>query len=370
MAETKRVGALLRTVIGVTIVSMLIWVFAESESLSSERISVRLSLPSGEDGGDLIIEPSNAWTGSILVELEGSRGSLSRAEAAFASQVELIPGSMGGLVPSEPGSHELDLSRVVGSLPGVEGAGLRVVRVQPERAQVRVIRLTSRELPVVTRLPIGFTGTGTPAPETVSVRMPESAARSLGPEAVVYAQVEREAVRGLLPGRAATISDVAIELPTRLLLEPYVRTGRRQVDVTVRVEAQTDQVTLNSVPVWIKRPAFNADRVLLSLPVEDLTVPSVEVSGPSGLIASIREGALRVVAIAEVPAELLGDLQEPRTLPVTLTFEDFDSPLEFEASKRTVSLTARPVGQTPEPGAEPGEALGAEDDLGGGSGGG
>lgn len=344
MAEGRTVTATARTMLGVTLVTVLVWIFAEGESLKTERFGARAGfLASDPEVSDVIIEASAGWSGAITVELEGSNTALGGLDALFERRIELTPGAFGGLVPSEPGEHVIDLAQVISRMPGIAEQGVRVLSVQPERVSARVIRMTDVELPVVTRLPSGSQGQASATPEIISARMPEGLARRLGADAIAIARVDRSAIDGLAPGRAVTLSDVVLELPLALVGEPYVEPSRRQVNVTVRVEAQTDRVTLRSVPVWIRRPAFNADRLILSLPAEDQTIASVEVSGPSPLISQIRDGALRVFATVEVPAELLGDLREQRTMPVTLNFEQIDGRLEFSSSKRTVRLTARPI---------------------------
>src|SRR6185503_14008681 len=131
-------GARIRTILLVTIVTLLIWVWAEGESLTTQTLNPRISFvgptPTGSPGDEapeLIVRPTTeAWRGTVRIRLEGSTIAIKAAEDALAQPVKLRPGQPG--VPSDAGETKIvDLTDALRSYPALTQTGVTVVDADP-----------------------------------------------------------------------------------------------------------------------------------------------------------------------------------------------------------------------------------------------
>ena len=85
--------AILRMAIVVSLVSVLIWIVAEGESVSRERVETSARLVDGEGG--LVIRPLDLtqWTGRLVVSLEGSTTEVSGLRDRLREAIRVCPPS-------------------------------------------------------------------------------------------------------------------------------------------------------------------------------------------------------------------------------------------------------------------------------------
>lgn len=328
-----------RTWVIVTMLTALVWVVAESESLTSERIEVPVAVL-GDPAAGLVMVPADreAWTGRIVVSLEGGAASISRLRETLRSGFRLQPGVAG--VPVETGRHSIDLAAVVRALPVLEGAGITVGSIEPEQVDVEIVRLLTREMDVVVRLPEGMDVSSVVAePRRVQLTYPDAAAAAVDRGVEIIAEVPEDQAEAISVGSRSTIRDVPLMLPDVLTGSPFASIDPASVSVIATLEQREDSVTLDAVPVRIQRPAFQADRWIVRVDEADQLLSGVIVTGPSDLIERIHSNDLRIFAtVSLTPDDLDSGITEK---PVT--FGELPTPLRFETERATVRLQIEPV---------------------------
>jgi hypothetical protein len=120
----------------VTFLTVLVWIWAEHESLSEERITAQVELIASP-----VIHPpqvqDQTWKGAVLVRLRGSNASLAEARRVLlGSALKLEPG-VGGM-PATAGEHTLDLRRCLRECPDLSSIGVALVETEPSTLRVRL----------------------------------------------------------------------------------------------------------------------------------------------------------------------------------------------------------------------------------------
>ena len=331
--------ATIKTGLVVTIVSVLIWIVAEGESLSSERLEVRLALVAGRDT-TRVIEPESGvgWTGRVFVVLDGSTAAISRLGDRLREGLRVEPGDPG--VPSEPGIHDLDLAEVVRQSAALEGTAVSVRSIEPERLTVVIEELATMEIEVAVALPDEAQASAVVAdPRRVRLTYPTSAADLVAAGVVASARLSADQVSSLSVGTRSTVRDVALALPDGLAGGRFVRLEPSTVSVIATLDTRNETVTLDTVPVQIQRPAFQAERWVVRVNPEDQLLTGVTVTGPAELIEPIRNGSVAVFATVSLTPD---DLDRQVTQK-EVGFANLPTPLRFESPKRSVRLTIERV---------------------------
>ncbi len=331
--------ALVKTALIVTVLTALIWVVAESESLTGERLEAPVRI-GGDEAAGLVMVPADrdAWNGRVIIDLEGGAAALSRLRETLRLGFRLEPGEGG--VPLEPGRHLVDLAAVVRSLQVLEGSGITVGSVEPEQIEVDIVRLLTREVDVVVRLPAGMDVSSVVAePRRVRLTYPSSAADAVDRGVEIVASVPPDAADELSVGSRSTIRDVPLIVPDVLTGSPFASIEPASVSVIATLEQREDSVTLDAVPVRIQRPAFQAERWIVRVDERDQLLSGVVVTGPSDLIARIRSNDLRIFAtVSLTPDDLDAQITEK-----AITFSELPTPLRFDTQRATVRLRIDPM---------------------------
>lgn len=127
----KQIGTILLT----TLLALLVWVWAEGESLNEERVTTPLKIVQGELMSVEVVDPN--WRGSVMVRIHGSTSSLAAARKELLRvPLELQPG-LGGM-PATPGEHTLDMRAIIREQPTLDRMGVSLVEVEPALLRVRV----------------------------------------------------------------------------------------------------------------------------------------------------------------------------------------------------------------------------------------
>ncbi len=331
----------IRTAVVVTMLSVLVWVVAEGESLASERLEVQTAITGDESARLVMVIASDAvWAGGVVLELEGGAASISRVREALRTGIELRPGMAG--IPLEPGRHTVELAEAVRGLPALEGSGITLGAIEPERVDVEIERLLTREIDVTLRLPEGMAVSSVVAePRRVRLTYPSSAASAVDQGVEIIAEIAQDQVEALRVGSRSTIRDVPLALPDVLTGNRFAAIEPGSVSVIATLEQREDSVTLDAVPVRIQRPAFQAERWVVSVAETDQLLSGVVVTGPSDLIGRIRSNDLRVFATLSLTPDDL----DARITEKAVTFSDLPTPLRFEAPNPVVRLTIEPAGE-------------------------
>jgi len=328
--------AILRMAIVVSLVSVLIWIVAEGESVSRERVETSARLVDGEGG--LVIRPLDLtqWTGRLVVSLEGSTTEVSGLRDRLREAMTFRPGDPG--VPTEPGRHEIEMAEVLRQSRVFEGTGVTLTSVEPERVGVMIDRVAWQNLDVRVEVSDAASASSPVAdPRRVRVQVPSLLADRFAGLQSLTARLSADQISRLEVGRRNVIEDVPLELPPELASHPFVRLDPDRVSVSVTLESRQDSVTLPNVPVQIRRPAFESEKWVVTVNPEDHLLENVTVTGPSDLIDQIRAGRLTIFATVVLTL----DDRDTRITQKEATFSDLPTPLTFEAPSTTVRLSIR-----------------------------
>lgn len=336
-----RIGEHIKTFALVTLVTAVIWVFAESESLTTRpvRAEVTFELDPTSDHSLEIVDP--AWRERVDVTLEGATGAVSEAETVLRRAVKLRPGMPG--IPSEPGEQTADLAAAIRSLAELQGKPVTVVRTDPPSMRFRIDQLVTREIKVVVDAPgAELDGQPEPRPATVKVITTESDARLITEASVATARLTVDTMKRVVPGRKEMVSNVAVEPPAEIA-GPKTRVVPPRIDVGLTVKSRTASYTIASVPVYILVAAVEYERWDVSVPPEDRFLTDVQVSGPGELVDQVRRGEIKVTA----KVELTFDELERGISSKEVSFSQLPTALNFTADNTRVRLQIRKREPTP-----------------------
>lgn len=358
--------SILKTAGLVTLITMLIWLWAEAENLRRVTMTPRLQFPAVS--GDLVVRVDDpGWrSDSVSVRLEGPTAAIDDAERILRSPLVVGPGAPG--FPAEPGEHTLRIADLLRQVPELARIGVTITDAQPATVTVRVSRLITREFTVRPDLAgIEVEGEVVVRPSTVTVTMPEAAAAAIGERGTVgggaggataVAVIAENDRRQLRDDGAQTIT-AAVVLPEALSDFDPVTVAPEQVRVTLRVRKQQDEVVVPSVPVWITMP--NTEGAGWDVRVLQPIIRNVTVRGPAAEIARVRNRELLPIAFvilssddledgvtsklaffAPVWASQIGADGQPRSGPATTqpdaAVQEQVAPLLFSAADRRVPL--------------------------------
>lgn len=134
----------IETVAVVSLVTVLIWLWAETESLTTQPVVARVQLvqpPASVEGAapgwpaPSVMEPSD-WDGSVRVVLAGSGPGVEAVARELGQPLRLSLVGLG--VPGAAGVHTADLRRAIEKLTDVKRWGVSIVEVEPASLRVRI----------------------------------------------------------------------------------------------------------------------------------------------------------------------------------------------------------------------------------------
>ena len=337
----------LRTFFLVTIVTLLIWGFAESESVSETRVVARIEfrdsperalLVTGDGRGSLAAD----WSGEVSLSLSGSAGRLGIIREQLRNPLVLEVGQ--GEIPGEPGVHTLDLREV---LRGVEplGSGASLLSVDPPELGVEIRQLQEVEAAVTVLPPAGMLVTPAEVdPPIVRLRGPAEDIALLGDQPQVTVRLTTQDFASLEPGVRQTLPPKAVRLPDILAESVFARSIPRAVSVSVTPARATESFTAAVVPLYVKRPAFEADRYVVRVPETDRQIRDVKITGPSDVIRDIREGRTLVSAMVILTPDDLTRAADAGSTRMRVQFADLPTSMTFEWDQREVTIEVQRIG--------------------------
>ncbi|MDF1869017.1 MAG: hypothetical protein P1U30_01400 [Phycisphaerales bacterium] len=317
-----------RTVILVTFLAVLIWLLAESRMVQTRIVELQVVLVGNtqDPTHEFVVRPSpsEVWSASVDLELEGSLASLDEVSRELRGRVQLMVGDQ---IPSRVGVHELDLRSALGHLPALRTRGVSIRSLSKDVVKIEVDELIELELPVRVDLPDSVALDGPPRaiPQTITIKGPSTLIADYEDRDVI-ATPPPSAISALIPGRLETIPSVAINLP--FASEPRSAQGwtpiltPSRVDIRLTIRSLTQNTTIDRLPVQILLAPAEVGRwqVTLNPGSEDLV--AVQISGPTAALEAIGSGSI-------VPSAVL-----------SLSFQD----LERSISTKQIQILGLPDG--------------------------
>jgi hypothetical protein len=289
-------GERVRTVLIVTVVTLLVWLFAESRTLRVETLEVPVEIGRGGQLLAFRIHPGQEWDASPEIELAGPTGLIEELRPRALDGIML---ELGDELPSEPGSWTVDLREAIRRERLFAESGVTVRRVTPASLEIEIDRLERVMLPVEVELSgLETAGPVSVEPPEVEVRVPATHAEDLPDHAT--AKIDPARLATLSPGRRTELSQVPVILEN---LPPDLW-GLRLVDARVTVElalrARTQSVQLAELPVWVELLPGDLAAWTVEIPPEDRVISGVTLTGPGAVIDRIRRGEVRPRAVVSL----------------------------------------------------------------------
>jgi len=242
-------GQKARDLFWITLVTLLIWVYADMEFTDNVEIGAKLVLTTDTTEGLQLLSPESV---TINFMVRGDLGSLDRYRRLLTERGSMIryriPEGYG------PGEHEL---RLVGDVLGRDAElfreGLSVLSASPDSIRIRLDEVRKELLPVI----VEYTGAKlasepTVTPAQVTVEVAESRWRQIPPGVPRVIRTRRVDLKNEPTG---TVVRKRVEL-VRSIGGVAVRPERNVVEVVFKIEKPTDTrtfkvtVAVQTPPTW------------------------------------------------------------------------------------------------------------------------
>lgn len=278
-----------RTIVFATIVTALIWIWAEGESVSSLSVPIRITVPDGRTS-DLVLNSPGLVDHSmnVVLRFEGSTLSVDSATALRGATLALEAGTPG--LPTQAGANQvIDLRKALASHPDIAKLSVPLTSVEPEALVVDSVRLATRELPVRVELAreVALAADPVPSIARVRVRFPESlASRVPTSDVQVVAFISDDQLLNLRGEGSETVK-ATCRLPAALADIQPIRFQPDTIPVTIRVRQALESTKLaTTVPVWFSLPPTEDSRSW-EIEVLDKFLSDLTVTGPAEQIARV-----------------------------------------------------------------------------------
>lgn len=325
----------LRTVVVVTAVTLIVWLYAEGQNLEVVRKSameVQLVTP---PGSSLVVRRLNPEQ-TYRIEIEGPAGVMGDVSAELAKAIRAPIGS--DPLPDSPGEHQVPVADVLKRLASMNSRGISVRSVEPPMIEYVVDRWQEAVLDVTVPSLFGVEVEGaiTVSPSKVRVKVPQTLLGNVDPQRLrLVAVADADAIKRLPEGSVQSIS-AGLTLPD-LQSSEGVQFEVQSVRLTFTVRSQRVTATLSTVPVHLVLPEVDQSRYDISLPSP--FVSGVRLSGPSQLINSIESGEVPLFAYLVLGSDELSQGVTRKELsfdhwPAGLKVESGPHVVEVEISRR------------------------------------
>ncbi|MFM9997240.1 MAG: hypothetical protein ACKVU4_15735 [Phycisphaerales bacterium] len=333
----------------VTLITVLIWVVAENESVRVVPRQVGIEIDGEFDGRRAVrIDPDQLFPGQVTVRLEGATVNIEALATLLSRPIRLTPEML--RLPPTAGRYNADLRAALRDHPIFRDSGVTPTEVRPDSVAVEVDDLVTRPARVSVAAPEGvqLQGAPEPNPAEVSLRLPSRLAKDLPEDLTLTATLDAAVVSRLARGRPQTFSGVRLELPAAVRAGPmgqFARAEPATISVTLTLLSGTDTFRVGAVPVHLRLAPIDYAQWEVEVSPEDQSVGDVEVTGPRDLVARIRDRDVQVFAVVPLSwAELERAAAEGGAMSKEAVFTlSIEAPgaLQFTSSERSVALTIR-----------------------------
>ncbi len=335
-----------RTIVVVTMISVIVWLFAEAESLTEENFPVSIVFGVEEGRGDVLVSTGPGFRNPVDIDVRGSRRAIGALrERALAQPIRVPPTTP--LLRGRSGEVPVPIAVLLEQVPPFDGSGVRVLAAAPSTVDLTIVERRLVTIPVRPQVGgVDLEAEPVLEPASVQVWVPEAEADDLLPGLAAVARIDADVVGEGVDG-GTVLREVAIELPPGL--PRGVELLRDSVTAEFEVRSAIDSIALGSaVPVQVAiPPRYVGDRAI-ALGAE--TIPGVVLSGPRDVLEQIGGAAAPIVAVVLVVGTDLIDTGEMVELTKPITWyrlgEEGLLPLpagvSVEAAQTTATLRIGP----------------------------
>jgi hypothetical protein len=345
----------LKTAAIVVIVTLLIWIFAEGESLRTATASCRIDVVEPAGMSREIVEPLK-FSGTVMLTLRGSNAGIDSIKAQLDKRISLDRAQG---IPATPGDHAINLVEALRKSDVFLSSGVSIEEVDPESLRIRLTALQELTLPIVPSVEGEIDGAPVVQPETATIYVPTESAPAFA-DASVIARVTADRLRGIPLGVERTIPNVKLELPPALRDVRDVRGLDRTIaSVTMTLRDTTSSAQLNNLPVQVALAVSELNN-RWKITIDDPFINNVTIRGPSDLVdrvvastgqAAPPGGRVTILPILQLSFE---ELEQGITSKAVDFFVKPQSAgvLQIEAQDPTVTFTIERV-ETEKPASPP-----------------
>ena len=298
--------ARVKTGLVVAVLTLLVWVLAESRTLRTEQVTLVVTIAEEGDGASLVRVTDQSWGDEVEVTLVGSAAVVADTRERLGGQVTLM---VGRELPSAPGEHAVPLRDALRKNEALRDSGVSISEIRPESVTIEVDRAQNVTVPVATRLPPGrVDAPPRVSPATVTLRAPASAMEGIDPASLeAVAEIDPALLDDIAPGREEVTSGVRLRAPAALGGAWHVSMAPPMVDVTVVVRTRTRSHTIPRLPVQVLLPPPELGRWRIELAPEDTDLFDVVITGPSDAVERVASGEAPPVAVVSLSFQELAE---------------------------------------------------------------
>lgn len=292
-------GERLKSFAVVTVLTLIVWLFAESESLTEDELPARVDVAVGEVNRDKLLARAVDFDGRINIELRGPQAAINRAAQLMQTPIRLQPGGPRGGIPATDGVHVIRMLDFIKSWPELASTGVWIDYVRPSEIKVEVQELKVVQLdPVAQFTGIAVDGEVRFVPAEVSVRMPSALANASDLATTIQIPIAPNGESARLGPGPQTVS-ASVQLPESLKGKPGVTLMTPQIVASFTVVDTNITERFTSVPVQVLLPPVEFDDWTITVVPED-AILQVDVRGPRATIESLRAGRSRIVGVVSL----------------------------------------------------------------------
>ena len=280
----------------VTVIAVLIWLYAESENVTSEERAVSIELaPATRD----MVITSDQPTKAFSVTFRGNSGQhndLKQLLHQGALTIEMRAGD-------EP-LQQFNLRSALANHPKIAQIGASVLETRPETVTASVEKLVKLDMPItVVAAGEALLRDITILPETVVVRLPGSSAKVLGDQPNAEARIAANQLQNLAVNQQHTLNGVAVAIPA-IPKNTNINVTPPTVDVTFTIKKLTKELVLAPIAVRLVAPLTEVARYeIIAINEDEKLVRDVKISGPNDLIEQIESKQIKVWADLRMQGE-------------------------------------------------------------------
>ncbi len=341
----------LETVLVVTVITALIWLYAEGETINTQTrtVKVRLVPPTA---GLVVSTPGQASSETGVVELstevtiQASRGDWPRiAEWVRRETVDIEVPDPGSALSKE---QQINLREAL-NLSALTDVNAFVKEVDPPNVSVRIQQL--QDVPMGIRveqgdLEISDVAPPTPKQERVTVTMPAEAAQMVQDQNLKLIARLDQLDPSTLDEDTQENPSVVLDLPPELQDMPFVKLNQERVVVTFIVRKVTEQIDLPRVQVRLRISDDITGRYQIRIDPENQRILRVTLRGPSEVMDRIGQDDSLVYASIQIK---LADLtrEDNHNAPLEIHVPEGVKVVATEPALSTITYTATPLADQP-----------------------
>lgn len=283
----------------VTLLTLIVWLFAESESLTKSELSAAVQVTVGAaDRDKYLVSPVEFPEGRVTIELRGAQSAINRAGQLLQTPIRITPGSPAG-IPTVEGIHIIRMLDFLNAWPELAATGASVDYVTPPQIRVEVQELRTVPLTPVAQLTgIAIDGDVRFTPPEISVLMPTLLAESSQRAATIAIPISPASSQTRLTPGAQEIT-VPIQLPRDLADQRGVSLLTTELKARFTVVDTNITERFTAVPVQVVAPPIEIQDWTIAVDPED-AILQVDVRGPRAAIEPLKDPDISLVAVVSL----------------------------------------------------------------------